>query len=82
MSIGPHLLKSGQTRLLATISVYSLRGESREQMHAHRLKRRILKRGWNVIKIDSEFLRSSVGDTAQEAIANGLKLVLRKSMDT
>ncbi|MFZ0747105.1 MAG: hypothetical protein WAM85_22070 [Terracidiphilus sp.] len=45
---------------------------------AHRLKRRILKRGWNFIKIDSGFLRSGVGDTAQEAIANGLKLVLRK----
>ena len=32
VSIGPYLLKSGQTRLLTTISVYSLRGESREQM--------------------------------------------------
>ena len=32
VSIGPYLLKSDQTRLLTTISVYSRRGESREQM--------------------------------------------------
>jgi hypothetical protein len=31
VSIGPYLLKSGQIQLLTTISVYSLRGESREQ---------------------------------------------------
>jgi hypothetical protein len=32
VSIGPYLLKSGQTQLLTTISVYSLRGESPEQI--------------------------------------------------
>ena len=32
VSMGPYLLKSGQVRLLATISIYSLRGDSREQM--------------------------------------------------
>jgi len=32
VSIGPYLLRSGQIQLLTTISVYSLRGESREQM--------------------------------------------------
>jgi hypothetical protein len=48
-----------------------------QSVDARRLKRKILKRGWNFIKIDTGFLRSGVGDTAQEAIANGLKLVLR-----
>jgi hypothetical protein len=32
VSMGPYLLESGQMRLLTSISVYSLRGESREQM--------------------------------------------------
>lgn len=32
VSMGPYLLKSGQARLLTTISIYSLRGESREQV--------------------------------------------------
>ncbi len=32
VSIGPYLLKSGQRSLLTTISIYSLRGESREQI--------------------------------------------------
>jgi hypothetical protein len=32
VSMGPYLLASGQIRLLTTISVYSLRGESREQI--------------------------------------------------
>jgi hypothetical protein len=32
VSIAPFLLASGQTGLLGTISIYSLRGESREQM--------------------------------------------------
>lgn len=32
VSMGPYLLKSGQSRLLTTISIYSLRGESREQL--------------------------------------------------
>ena len=32
VSMGPYLLKSGQTSLLRTISIYSLRGDSREQV--------------------------------------------------
>ena len=32
VSMGPYLLKSGQIRLLTAISIYSLRGESREQL--------------------------------------------------
>lgn len=32
VSMGPYLLKSGQVHLLTTISIYSLRGESREQV--------------------------------------------------
>jgi len=45
---------------------------------AHRLKRRILKRGWNFIRIDAGSLRSGVGATAQKAIASALKLALRE----
>ncbi len=32
ISMGPYLLKSGQISLLSSISIYSLRGESREQI--------------------------------------------------
>jgi DNA-binding protein H-NS len=32
VSIGPYLNESGQNRLLTAISIYSLRGESREQV--------------------------------------------------
>jgi len=32
VSMEPYLLRSGQTSLLTTISIYSLRGESREQI--------------------------------------------------
>lgn len=32
VSMGPYLLQSGQRTLLTTISIYSLRGESREQL--------------------------------------------------
>lgn len=32
VSMGPYLLKSGQMNILTTISIYSLRGESREQV--------------------------------------------------
>jgi len=32
VSMGPYLLKSGQTQLLTTISIYTQRGESREQV--------------------------------------------------
>ncbi len=45
---------------------------------AHRLKNRILKRGWSFIKIEARSQRSGVGDTAQEAIASALTLALRE----
>lgn len=45
---------------------------------ARRLKKRVLRRRWNFIKIDTGCLRSGVGDTAQEAIAGALKLALRE----
>ena len=32
VSMGPYLLESGQIRLLTSVSVYSLRGENREQI--------------------------------------------------
>lgn len=32
VSMGPYLVSSGQTRLLTTLSIYSLRGSSREQV--------------------------------------------------
>jgi len=32
ISMGPYLLKSGRTRLLTKVSIYSLRGESEEQV--------------------------------------------------
>ena len=32
VSMGPYLIESGQTRLLTKISIYSERGESREQV--------------------------------------------------
>jgi len=32
VSMGPYLIESGQTQLLTTISIYSKRGESPEQM--------------------------------------------------
>src|ERR1700744_6166818 len=32
VSMGPYLIESGQTQLLTTISIYSERGESREQV--------------------------------------------------
>ena len=32
VSMGPYLIASEQTRLLATLSIYSLRGESREKL--------------------------------------------------
>lgn len=46
-------------------------------LDVRRLKKRILNRGWRLTKIDHGFLRSGVGDTAQEAIAGALKLALR-----
>lgn len=32
VSMGPYLVKTGKVRMLTTISIYSLRGESREQV--------------------------------------------------
>jgi hypothetical protein len=32
VSMGPYLIESGQTNLLRTLSIYSVRGETREQM--------------------------------------------------
>jgi hypothetical protein len=45
---------------------------------ARRLEKQIVLRGWNLIRIDEESLRSGVGETSQEAIANALKLALRR----
>ena len=45
---------------------------------ARRLEKRILKSGWNFIRIADGSLRSGVGETAQEAIASALKLALRR----
>lgn len=46
-------------------------------VNAHRLKKQIHASGWNFIKIAEGSLRSGVGDTSQEAIANALRLALR-----
>jgi len=32
LTVGPYLLETGQTHLLSSISIYSARGESREQL--------------------------------------------------
>lgn len=45
--------------------------------NAKRLEKRIQAHGWNLIRIAGAVLRSGVGATAQQAIANALKLVLR-----
>jgi hypothetical protein len=45
---------------------------------ARRLERKIQTRGWNFVQIADESLRSGVGDTSQKAIANALKLALRR----
>ena len=44
---------------------------------ARRLEKKVLKSGWNFIRIADGSLRSGVGDTSQEAIASALKLALR-----
>jgi hypothetical protein len=44
-----------------------------------RLERKVQARGWNFIKIADGTLRSGVGETSQEAIANALKLALRRA---
>ncbi len=43
-----------------------------------RLERKIQSRGWHFIKIADGFLRSGVGPTSQQAIANALRLALRR----
>jgi hypothetical protein len=43
-----------------------------------RIERKIQARGWSFIKIEDGLLRSGVGPTSQEAIANALRLVLRR----
>jgi hypothetical protein len=45
---------------------------------ASRLEKKIRTRGWNFIRIADGSLRSGVGETSQEAIANALKLALRR----
>jgi hypothetical protein len=45
---------------------------------AVQLRKKIQTRGWNFIKIADGALRSGVGDTSEEAIANALKLALRR----
>jgi hypothetical protein len=44
---------------------------------SRRLGKRILARGWQFIRIRDGLVKSGVGETAQEAIACGLKLALR-----
>lgn len=45
---------------------------------ARRLEKKIQTCGWNLICIADEWLQSGVGDTSQKAIANALKLALRR----
>ncbi len=47
-------------------------------LDARRLEKQIALCGWNIIKISEELLRSGVGETSKEAIANALKLSLRR----
>jgi hypothetical protein len=47
-------------------------------LDARRLEKQIALCGWNTIKISEELLRSGVGETSKEAIANALKLSLRR----
>jgi hypothetical protein len=47
-------------------------------LDARRLEKKIALCGWNIIKISEELLRSGVGETSKEAIANALKLSLRR----
>jgi hypothetical protein len=46
---------------------------------ARRLEKKVLTRGWNLIRIADGTLRSGVGDTSQNAIASALKLALRRA---
>ena len=47
-------------------------------VNAYRLEKQIAAHGWSFIKINNGQLRSGVGDTSQEAIANALNLALRR----
>jgi hypothetical protein len=47
-------------------------------VNSYRLEKQIAAHGWNFIKVDNGQLRSGVGDTSQEAIANALNLALRR----
>ncbi len=44
---------------------------------ASRIEKKIRTRGWSFIKIADGSLRSGIGDTSQQAIANALRLTLR-----
>jgi hypothetical protein len=46
---------------------------------ARRLERKLRKRGWNFIRTGDDPMRSGVGKTSQEAIANALKLAVRRA---
>lgn len=48
------------------------------RVDAKRLGKKVHTRGWNFIQFADGSLRSGVGDTSQEAIANALKLALRR----
>jgi len=47
-------------------------------LDARRLEKQIALCGWNIIRISEESLRSGVGETSKEAVANELKLSLRR----
>ena len=47
-------------------------------LDARRLEKQIALCGWNIIRISEESLRSGVGETSKEAVANALKLSLRR----
>jgi len=47
-------------------------------LDALRLEKQITLCGWNIIRNSEESLRSGVGETSKEAIANALKLSLRR----
>lgn len=46
-----------------------------------RLERKVQARGWNFVRIADGTLRSGVGETSEEAIANALKLALRRASE-
>jgi hypothetical protein len=46
---------------------------------ARRLQRKLQTRGWNFIRIGDDPMRSGVGKTSQEAIANALRVAVRRA---